>query len=428
MNRTSPLEFPPLPSRDAAEYELLLACLRARFSGVEGSRIKALVSSVDAERFAAVVDRHRLAGIVNAVLREAGVQSGVVADVVAASAGGVAIRGLRQAQALAHVLDLLQSEDVEPLALKGPVMSQTLYGDVGMRPSGDLDLLMQQQDLRKARGVLLQAGFAADPPLSDAGADAYFKAGFAYSFHDEGQEVEVELHPSLAHRAFAFAPDMAGVWSRAERADVAGRSVLRLSPEDRILFLCVHGAKHEWDQLIWVCDVAEALRVAPDIDWRAVSQRATHTGSLRMLQLGVHLAHAFTGVALPVASAVLAAHPSLRALAILAWRRMLDPIDARPGLWRQLRFHVAVRERPAERRAQVREKVTDAMRSLMQSARVWVTPSDTDRAFVALPRGLNALYFVVRPLRVMLRSLPHAVAEAVPHREGSELTPIRGRE
>jgi hypothetical protein len=134
----------------------------------------------------------------------------------------------------------------------------------------------------------------------------------------------------------------------------------------------------------------------------------------------VHLAQSFTGVTLPAPAAVLAAHPSTRSLAEQTWRRMLDPIDARPALWRQLRFHVAVRERPAERRAQVREKLTDAARSAVASARIWIAPSETDRAFLTLPRGLHALYFLVRPLRVLLGSFPRAGAEAVPHAERAD--------
>jgi hypothetical protein len=139
-----------------------------------------------------------------------------------------------------------------------------------------------------------------------------------------------------------------------------------------------------------------------------------------MLQLGVHLAHVFAGVALPAPTAVLAANPSVRSLALQVWRRMLDPIDRRPGLWRQLRFHVAVRERPAERRAQVREKVSNAVRSGIESVRVWITPTDTDRSFVALPRGLRPLYFLVRPLRVVLGAMPRSNAKAVSHAESAD--------
>jgi hypothetical protein len=179
--------------------------------------------------------------------------------------------------------------------------------------------------------------------------------------------------------------------------------VLTLSPEDLILFLCVHGAKHEWDQLIWVCDVAETIRAYPGLDWTTVQQRAAETGSLRMLQLGLFLAHEIAGVGLPLEAAVLAAHPAAPDLARQAWSRMLDPIERKPGLVQHLRFHVGVRERPAERWAQVREKVTDHYRDAIQAVRVLVAPSATDEAFVSLPRGLSALYYLVRPVRVLVR-------------------------
>jgi hypothetical protein len=254
-----------------------------------------------------------------------------------------------------------------------------------------------------ARALLIAAGFRPDPLLSEADASVYLAAGFAYSFIDDESGVEVEIHPSLAHRAFQYAPDMDGVWDRAVPVSIGGRDVLTLSPEDLMVFLCVHGAKHEWDQLIWVCDVAEALRAYPDLNWTTIRLRAAETGSLRMLQLGLYLAHEIAGVGLPLEAAVLAAHPSLPHLARQAWSRMLDPIDRKPGLLQQLRFHIGVRERPAERWAQAREKLSDHFRDLVQGVRVLLAPSAADQNFVALPRRMTALYYIVRPVRVLMR-------------------------
>jgi hypothetical protein len=35
-------------------------------------------------------------------------------------------------------------------------------------------------------------------------------------------------------------------------------------PEDMLLFLCVHGGKHQWTRLAWICDVAEFIREAQE--------------------------------------------------------------------------------------------------------------------------------------------------------------------
>src|SRR3712207_8653927 len=40
-----------------------------------------------------------------------------------------------------------------------------------------------------------------------------------------------------------------------------------------LLILCVHGTKHIWGRLSWICDVAELLRTQPDMDWEYVLDR-----------------------------------------------------------------------------------------------------------------------------------------------------------
>ncbi len=394
----------PLPANAEREYALILACLRARFddTALDGV-VAAAGAGVDRTRLVSVARRHRLGGVVMRALAEVGLSREPMAQGLAGAFERLALRGLFQARALTRVHDLLGVAGIVPLALKGPTLAASIYRDMGVRPAGDLDLLVPVEHLMRARALMLDAGFRPDPPLSDAEAESYLDAGFAYSFIEDQTGVEVEIHPSLAHRAFQYAPDMKGVWSRAVPVSIGGRDVLTLSPEDLVLFLCVHGAKHEWDQLIWVCDVAEALRAFPDLDWLTIQRRATETGSLRMLQLGLHLAQSITGVTLPLPAAVLAAHPYLPRLARQAWSRMLDPIDRKPGLVQLLRFHLGVRERSAERWAQVREKVTDRYRDLVQGVRILVSPTATDEAFVALPQKLAPLYFVVRPVRVLVR-------------------------
>ena len=395
------LSFPPEAER---EYALVLACLRARFDDESiGAVLEAASAGVDPTRLAATARRHRLGGVVMKVLRDAGLGEDPMAVGIAGAASRVAMRGLHQANALTRVHDLLVKAGIVPLALKGTTLAASIYRDVGVRPSGDLDLLVRLEDLMRARALLIEAGFRPDPQMTEAEASAYLGAGFAYSFIDDERGVEIEIHPSLAHRAFQYAPDMEGVWDRAVPVTIGGREVLTLSPEDLVLFLCVHGAKHEWDQLIWVCDVAESLRAYPGLDWTTVQRRAAETGSLRMLQLGLYLAHVIAGVGLPLEAAVLAAHPSLPHLARQAWSRMLDPIDRKPGLVQQLRFHIGVRERPTERWAQAREKVTDHFRDIAQGVRVLLAPSAADQKFVALPSRLTALYYIVRPVRVLMR-------------------------
>jgi len=46
-----------------------------------------------------------------------------------------------------------------PRSLKGPLLSWYLYGELGARSSGDIDLLVKPGDLLRIRDLLLSRGF-----------------------------------------------------------------------------------------------------------------------------------------------------------------------------------------------------------------------------------------------------------------------------
>src|SRR5208283_5114429 len=74
--------------------------------------------------------------------------------------------------------------------------------------------------------------------------------------------------------------------ARAGKAVVGGREVPCLSPEDSLLVLCIHAAKHLWTRLIWLADIAETLRSqsgTQTIDYPRAFSRARLLGIARIL-------------------------------------------------------------------------------------------------------------------------------------------------
>lgn len=66
-----------------------------------------------------------------------------------------------------------------------------------------------------------------------------------------------------------------------------------------MILLCVHGSKHAWEQLKWVCDVAELVRRRPTLDWSRVLFQAGEWGCRRMVLLGLAMAHSLFDTVLP---------------------------------------------------------------------------------------------------------------------------------
>ena len=101
----------------------------------------------------------------------------------------------------------------------------------------------------------------------------------------------VDLQWRLSPRYFPFAPAGDEFWNRTAEIEILGRRVRVLGPADSILFQACHGSKHGWMTLAQICDFARVLATAPAVNWSSLLDDARRAGSLRMLLLGVELAH-----------------------------------------------------------------------------------------------------------------------------------------
>src|SRR5437016_2107864 len=134
-----------------AELCLLLAGTRARRSGAR-DRIVQLARDLEAPRLNADLGERRLLALLGSRLLELGPEARVegLADGVAAALergrlAGLALEGVTRQLALA-----LERGSVPALPLKGALLSLELYGDVGMRPCGDIDLLVGARAVERA--------------------------------------------------------------------------------------------------------------------------------------------------------------------------------------------------------------------------------------------------------------------------------------
>jgi hypothetical protein len=159
--------------------------------------------------------------------------------------------------------------------------------------------LIRKQDILRARDLLLSHGYRSMSPLSPARSAASHRARRVYELVGQDGQIAVELHWAVTSWTFFFPLKPARLWERLENVHLGDRTVRSLAPEDLLLILCVHGAKHYWSKLGWVCDVAELVRAHPDLAWPTLLTRAKQLGGRRMLCLGLLLAHELLRTVLP---------------------------------------------------------------------------------------------------------------------------------
>lgn len=261
----------------------------------------------------------------------------------------VSLRNLHQLTLLAELDDHLEAEGVSVLVFKGPALACTVYPELGLREFADLDVLVEERNRERALRVLRSRGFES-PNGTDGGVpvDTY-----AVPLVRERDGCELDLHWRLAPEHRAIAPDHAGIRRRAGQLEVQGRDIRVPRPEDHLLLLAVHGAKHgprPWPKLKWIADVAWLLRSEADADWSSGLARARDAGCGRALLLAVALAHDLLGAEAPaVLASALHSDPEAGRLAREVAGRLFLPSDASEPLLRRAGFDWRVLERPADR-------------------------------------------------------------------------------
>jgi len=183
--------------------------------------------------------------------------------------------------------------------------------------------------------------------------------------------------------------DVEGFFTRAVPFTLGGMTLRTLCAEDLILVLCVHAAKHAWQQLSWLCDIGELAR-STQVDWNAVHQQAKHLGIQRMVAVSFFLAHKLLQKPLPhIVQAQLKKDVSIENLASEIIPMLVRGDDYDTESISYFRLMISVRERWRDR-----------VKFLW---RLSTTPSVGEWSAIRLPGPLFPLYRVVRVFRLLSR-------------------------
>lgn len=216
-------------------------------------------------------------------------------------------RNLWFAAELTRIMQVFAPNQIRAIPYKGPVLAQSAYGDLALRSFSDLDLLISPEDFARAKHSLAEIGYQPSKSLTPAVERLWLRTGYERSFDGAGGKNLVELQWSLLPYFYALDPGPADfrfddLWARAGRISLGEASdVPCLSPEDSLLVLCLHAAKHLWTRLIWVADIAESMRI-PAMDFPAIAKRARALGIMRIVGVSFWLAKHLLGSVIPAAA------------------------------------------------------------------------------------------------------------------------------
>jgi hypothetical protein len=247
---------------------------------------------------------------------------------------------------LAEFLKACVAQSLPVLVLKGAVLAETAYPELGLRDFRDLDILVRMADAPRARAILETLGYAGDPWHGDdlcAGRDGQMDFARATPAGPVVLELHVDwFNNDLLPEQVVWDED--GIWGRARPVTVAGTAACALGQEDQLLHLCLHWAGHHGQALRSLRDIAGVCESGPT-DWTRLCALAQQARMRRIAWVGLSLAARLFAAAVPREVLAALAPPFPHLLQHLALCRTQD-LPGHRTAWLRLPLWAMTCDRP----------------------------------------------------------------------------------
>lgn len=196
-----------------------------------------------------------------------------------------------------RISEVLRQKGIETIFLKGPFLAQQIYGDIAIRPSRDIDILIRPSFIDETISILKGEGYNLIYPdfsLSNKQQRFYRKRKNQMALKNPITGVLVEVHWRLFSQNVLMPIPVEKVFADCREVTIAGKSVKVLSHQHNFEFLCVHGSIHQWFRLMWLRDIAQML-LDGTVSVNEVLDNAKGFGNIKPVLQAIHLVNYFFG-------------------------------------------------------------------------------------------------------------------------------------
>ena len=380
-------------SSASSEFDLLRFCAGVNLTPERENQIAGVnLAAINWEEFFRMADHHGVLALTGKnLLSYARALPEQVTRSLHAAYQSNAARNLWFAGELVRITEHFERRKIEAVPYKGPILAESVYGDLTLRSFNDLDFLLRAADFASAKQALAELGYQPSKQLRPDIQPLWLKFGYECSFDSAAGKYLVEMQWSLLPHFYAVDLDTEWLLARAVGASIGGRKTKTLYPEDLLLVLCLHAAKHLWMRLMWIADIAETMRTQT-INYQVLISRAHELGVVRILAVSFWLVKNVLDAPLPLSTQnIIDADPEVTALGQTFADRLRR--SAAYDFDSSEYFRLI---------AKLRENKADRWRYLWRL--LW-TPSEADIAAVELPKPIFPLYRFVRLGRLVGKTI-----------------------
>lgn len=292
---------------------------------------------------------------------------------------------------LVKIMRLFESNGIDVIAFKGPILSHMIHGNVVQRQYADLDILLcNREDLYRAGKLLLTNKFTYEHSLEYLKNTALLKIFKDVTFQND--KVSLEIHWKLFEDKFIRNNNANRFQYATEFYNLDQNTLRSLKAESLLFYLCIHGSKHFWERIEWIVDIDRLVRRNNNLDWPEMSRYAETMQSTVMYYLGLELARQLFNTPLPesVVKKIESIQKVSDLMEIIFKQFSENPIIQQYEekiSWEYLKMSSMIHDTPLL-----------AMKTFMKNI---FQIKVEDVYLINLPRVLSPLYYVIRPFRLL---------------------------
>jgi uncharacterized membrane protein len=161
-----------------------------------------------------------------------------------------------------EITDILRNAGISFICIKGPLLSYRIYGDASIRYSHDIDLLIEEDSIENIIKVMCDAHYEMTDvpfwPKEKHKQDIIRQNTHHLSFLNKELRFMVEFHWVLTVNLPVSPQEVNKLLSQnMDTISYAGRNFTVLSPEFELVYLLIHGSRHQWSRLKWLIDIKD---------------------------------------------------------------------------------------------------------------------------------------------------------------------------
>jgi hypothetical protein len=301
----------------------------------------------------------------------------------------IAKQNMLMSTELIKVMKLLEANAIEAIAFKGPALAQQAYGNITLRQYVDLDILVDEADLQRALNALKTQEYTLDEALFQKVIDA------PSIFHDvtlsAKNSIQIELHWKLFSDEFQTNIETLNIKENLDEVELLNHKLKSFQKEVLILYLSIHGAKHNWERVEWLVDIVRFIE-KNGIDWEKLTELMHKTRTSKIMLSTLYLCHKVLGFELPSSISQALAQTQILKLSkdfeALFYHRFRDSLD------------VKVQTKVISK---IQYDILEGYKSKLLFIASLLKPTDIDFQSISLPKPLHFLYYFLRPLNILKR-------------------------